>query len=150
VTLPPGTYSYDDLTPGDHYTTSSVTVTAETIHAFADLTGDHHEIHLSDTAAQAQGFPAQVAHGLLVLSLVEGLKSACPVHLPGFAALHWDWQFRKPVLSGDTITAQITLIAKRIAGPTSGHLTLGIQVTNQHGACVQKGETSVMTRRDKA
>lgn len=147
--LEPGLYNHDTLEIGDHYDTAHITVTPAAILAFADLTGDHFEIHLSDQGAAAHGFPAQVAHGLLVLSLVEGLKSAAPVQLGSFAALHWDWQFRKPVLAGDTITCRITILAKRAAGPRSTQLTLGLQVTNQRGQCVQHGQTRVMTRRDK-
>ncbi|WP_363262176.1 MaoC/PaaZ C-terminal domain-containing protein [Mesorhizobium sp.] len=38
-------------------------------------TRDRFEIHMSDEAALRHGFPASVAHGLLVLSLVDGLKN---------------------------------------------------------------------------
>jgi 3-hydroxybutyryl-CoA dehydratase len=147
VTLPPGLHQYDTLTPGEHYDTASITVTPALIAAFATLTGDHHAIHLSDDAARTQGFPGQVAHGLLILSLVEGLKSASPVQLGGFAALHWDWQFRKPVLAGDTITCRVTVQAKRTAGPGRAQITLALTVTNQHGDCVQQGTTRVMAHR---
>ena len=45
------------------------------IDRFADLTGDHFAIHMTDAGAQAQGFARRVAHGLLVLSVVGGLKN---------------------------------------------------------------------------
>lgn len=147
--LPPGLHSFDTLLPGDHFDTTTAPVTAEAIRAFADLTGDRFEVHLSDTGAQAHGFPAMVAHGLLVLSLVEGLKSSAPVQLGSFAALGWDWQFAVPVLAGDRIRCRVTVLEKRAAGPESGLLTLGVQVFNQHGQCVQKGTARVMAHRDR-
>jgi acyl dehydratase len=147
--LTPGHHAFEDLAIGDHYDTGTVTVTAATIQSFADLTGDRFEIHLSPEAAAAHGFPGQVAHGLLVVSLVEGLKSASPVQLGCFAVLHWDWRFRKPVLAGDMISCRISVLVKRAAGPKSGQLTLGLQVTNQRAECVQQGQTRVMTRRDR-
>ena len=145
--LPPGLHAFDTLQPGDHFDTATTQITPEAICAFADLTGDHFAIHLSDTGAQAHGFAAQVAHGLLVLSLVEGLKSRAPVQLGGFAALSWDWHFAKAVLAGDHIRARVTVLNRRNAGPHSGILTLVLEVFNQHNQCVQKGQTRVMAHR---
>ena len=145
--LPPGLHAFDTLLTGDHFETATARITPEAIRAFADLTGDDFEIHRSDAAAQAHGFAAQVAHGLLVLSLVEGLKSRAPVQFSGFAALGWDWHFAKAVLAGDSIHARVTVLNRRKAGPQSGMLTLGLDVFNQHNQCVQKGQTLVMAHR---
>ena len=145
--LPPGLHAFDTLVTGDHFDTATLRITPEAIRAFADLTGDHFEIHLSNAGAQAHGFAAQVAHGLLVLSLVEGLKSNAPVQLGGFAALGWNWDFAQPVLAGDSIHARVTVLNRRKAGPQSGMLTLGLDVFNQHNQCVQKGQTRVMAHR---
>ena len=146
--LPPGLHSFETLQPGDYFDTDTAQITPALIQSFADLTGDHFAVHLSDAGAQAHGFAGQVAHGLLVLALVEGLKSRAPVQFAGFAALSWDWQFTAPVLAGDSIHARISVQSKRSAGPRSGLLTLQIQVFNQHGHNVQSGQTRVMTRRN--
>ncbi len=145
--LPPGLYAFETLLPGDHFDTDTTLITPAAIRAFADLTGDGFEIHLSDSGAQAHGFAGQVAHGLLVLALVEGLKSSAPVQFGGFAALGWDWQFTLPVLAGDSIRARVTVLNRRAAGPQSGLLTLDLQVFNQNNQCVQKGQTRVMVHR---
>jgi acyl dehydratase len=145
--LSPGLYSYETLCPGDHYATGTTEVTAPMIAAFAALTGDRFEIHLSDADGRNHGFAGQVAHGLLVLSLIEGLKFNAPVQLNGVAAVGWDWCFTSPVLSGDSLHARITVLAKRYAGPKSGLLTLGIQVCNQHGTCVQSGQSRIIVQR---
>ena len=96
--LPPGRYGFDDANPGDRIETDALSVTPALIDAFADLTGDRFEIHLSDAAAQRHGFPARVAHGLLVLSLIDGLKNQCPAQFNAVASLGWEWSFRAPVL----------------------------------------------------
>ena len=145
--LPPGLHAFDTLLTGDHFETATARITPEAIRAFADLTGDGFEIHLSDSGAQAHGFAAQVAHGLLVVSLVEGLKFRAPVQLGGFAALGWDWHFARPVLAGDSIHARVTVLNRRAAGAKSGIRTLGLEVFNQHNHCVQKGQTRVMAPR---
>ena len=145
--LSPGLYPYDSLQPGDYFDTEKAKITAEMIISFANLTGDRFEIHLSDAGAQAHGFSSQVAHGLLVLSLVEGLKSSSKVQLNSFAALAWDWIFNAPVLVNDEIHCRITLLAKRKAGPTSGLLTLEVTAINKHGQIVQQGQTRLMVHR---
>lgn len=145
--LNPGLHSYDALQLGDYFDTHKAKITTEMIHAFAELTGDRFEIHLSDAGAQKHGFPAQVAHGLLVMSLIEGLKSQAKVQLNSFAALGWDWTFKHPVVVHDEIECRVTLMAMRNAGPKSGLLTLDLKVLNQRGQTVQQGSTRLMVHR---
>ena len=70
--LPPGQYGHDAVQIGDRIETSWAEITVAMIDRFADLTGDHFAIHMSDTGAQAQGFARRVAHGLLVLRWSTG------------------------------------------------------------------------------
>ena len=144
--LPPGLHGYDAIAPGDTILTGWAEVTAAAIEQFATLTGDHFDVHLSDAGALAHGFPARVAHGLLILSLVEGLKSTAPARLNTFASLGYDWSFRAPVFAGDQIRAKITVKSKRPAA-SNGLLTLLIVVENQQGAIVQQGEARLMAYR---
>ncbi len=141
--LPPGLYNFDQVQPGDQILTDWAEVTAATIDTFAALTQDRFEIHLSDQGAQAHGFPQRVAHGLLILSLIEGLKSTAPAHFNTFASLGYDWSFRAPVFANDRVRARITVKAKRPAAD-KGLLTLSIEVENHHGATVQRGEQRLM------
>ena len=145
--LPSGIYGLDDLEPGDHFQTEYVTVTAQSIDSFANLTGDQFEIHTSDEGAQRHNFPARVAHGLLILSLIEGLKSQSPVQFHSYAALGWDWTFRAPVFAGDQIRAHIAVKSKRNAGPDRGMLSLTITVDNQNAKIVQAGDARQMAYR---
>lgn len=142
--LPPGLHPLDTVTPGDHLLTGWAEVTPAAIDAFAALTGDRHDIHLTDEAARRHGFPARVAHGLLVLSLVEGLKSGAPAQLDTFAALGWDCTFRAPVFAGDRIRAQVRVKAMRRTGPGKGLVTLSIEVENQKAEIVQRGEARLI------
>lgn len=144
--LSPGLHSFDQLTPGDHLLTDWATITPAAIDSFAALTGDHFEIHLSDEGARRHGFPARVAHGLLILAMIEGLKSIAQARLNTFASLGYDWTFRAPVFANDRIRAHITIKSKRAAG-TSGLLTLTIEVENQNAEIVQRGEQRLMAYR---
>ena len=145
--LQPGFYSFDQLQIGDEWVTGWAAVTPQSIDAFAELTGDRFAIHLSDAGARAHGFDRRVAHGLLILSLVEGLKSTAPAQLDTFASLGWEWGFRAPVFAGDKIRATVTVAAKRAAGADKGMLTLSVSVENQDGQIVQQGQTRLMAKR---
>ncbi|MGN6534320.1 MAG: MaoC family dehydratase, partial [Mesorhizobium sp.] len=95
--------SYEDVEAGDWFETSGCVVSVEMIDAFAALTGDRFEIHMDEAAARCHGFTGRVAHGLLVLSLVDGLKNQAEARFRAIASLGWDFRFERPVLAGDTI-----------------------------------------------
>jgi len=146
--LGPGRYGVDDVAPGDRIETGRHSVTAADIDGFAALTGDRFEIHMEDGAARSHGFPGRVAHGLLVLSLVDGLKNQAPAQFRAIASLGWDWAFRRPVLVGDEIGAVLRVAEKRaVTKPDCGILTLAFEVTNQRGEIVQTGTNLLLAYR---
>ena len=146
--LPPGRHGAATLTRGDRIKCGSMTVTAEMIDAFADMTGDRFEIHMSDAAARRHGFGARVAHGLLVLSLIDGLKNRAPAQFHARASLEWRWSFHGPVLAGDRIAVTITIAAfERARKDDQAVLVLDFDVINQHGKNVQSGTNRLLVYR---
>lgn len=140
-----GRYGLNRLTEGDRIVTGRRKVFAALIDDFAELTGDHFEIHMSKEAALRHGFDDRVAHGLLVLSVVDGLKNQAEAQFDSVASLGWDWQFSAPVLAGDTIGVAITVKNLRATSDGKrGIVTLEFDVTNQRGETVQKGENRLM------
>ncbi len=141
-------YSHDELEAGDWFATPELVVEESHIDRFAELSGDFFEIHMSDVAAQRLGFPRRVAHGLLILSLTDGLKNQAASQLSAVASLGWTWSFNKPVFAGDVIHAVVTVIDKRTTrNPAHGIATLQFDVTNQHAATVQSGRNELMMLR---
>ena len=103
---------------------------------------------MDDAAAQAHGFPSRVAHGLLILALVDGLKNQAPAQFRAIASLGWDWSFSRPVFIGDTINAVLEVTGKReVTKPDRGILTIAFDVRNQHGETVQTGSNLLLTYR---
>ena len=146
--LAPGLYGYDDLAVGARIETGSLLVTDAVIDAFAALTGDRFEIHMTTEGAARHGFRARVAHGLLVLSLVDGLKNQCPAQFRAVASLGWDWSFRRPVLTGDQISATLVIAEMRpTSRPDRGIVTLSLEAQNQSGEIVQRGRNQLMVYR---
>ena len=147
-TLTPGRHGFDAVAVGDVIETGRRRVSAADIDAFADLSGDRFEIHMDDEAAKAHGFSGRVAHGLLVLSIVDGLKNRADAQFRAIASLGWDWSFRRPVFIDDEIAVRIEVIDKRtVTKPDRGILTLSFNVTNQNGETVQDGTNMLLAYR---
>jgi len=53
-------------------------VTESHIVQFAGLSGDLFDLHMDDEFARSLGFSGRVAHGLLGLILMDGLKNRAP------------------------------------------------------------------------
>lgn len=145
--LVPGEYGFNDLQIGDTYQTAGVTVTEAHVVGFAGLSGDLFDVHMDDEFAQAAGFPGRIAHGLLGLSLADGLKTRCVVRPKGIATLSWNWSFRAPLLIGDRIHVEVRIQAKRVTKRSDrGIVTLAMKVVNGRKEVVQEGETLLLVQ----
>lgn len=148
--LPAGKYFYDDLSAGAGFQTGRIIVTEAQIVAFAGVTGDFFDVHMDDDFARAQGFPGRIAHGLLGLCLIDGLKNRSDVQLQAVASLGWkDWSFKAPILPGDSIGAMITVGEMRLTSSGDrGIVHLGFDVRNQNDVMVQAGRNALLMRRE--
>jgi 3-hydroxybutyryl-CoA dehydratase len=87
--------------------TATLTVTRETIDAYADLTGDDNPLHVDDDYAAAGVFGDVVAHGMLTV----GVVSAALADFPGdivYASQNLD--FEAPVHPGHEVTATVEVV----------------------------------------
>lgn len=143
--LQPGVYGYKDLEVGDCLETGWRDITPELINAFADVSGDRYEIHMDADAARARGFEKRVAHGLLVLSVIDGLKNNAPARFDALASMGWDWRFKAPVLENDRITARFTILSKRLTRDGKrGLTTCEAAAVNQRNEVVQSGQNTLI------
>ena len=145
--LAPGRYRFDDVAEGDFLMTPERTVTVDDIDRFAAVSGDYFEIHMDDEAARRHGFPTRVAHGLLVLAMVDGLKNAAPAQFEAVASLEWRFTFRKPVFVGDMLGVRVSVAEKRaVSNPARGILGLTFDVS-RNGEPLQTGNNLLMVYR---
>ena len=115
------------------------TVTESDIALFAGLSADFSPVH-SDAAYAARGiFGRRVAHGLLGMSLAEGLLSRMPGQEAPAAA--WEWSFDAPVFAGDTIhaVAEPDLEPEPASRPGDGPARERVTVYRHDGRAVQRG-----------
>lgn len=138
---------YEDVPVGFTFETGGLTVTESHVVAFAGLSGDFFDLHMDDDFARSQGFTGRVAHGLLCLALVDGLKNRAHARFAAVASLSWQWNFRQAVYIDDRIAARITVVAKRETRRADrGILSLQFEVVNGAGTVVQDGSNLLMVR----
>ncbi len=144
--LAAGEYWFEDLVEGDNYETGRLVVTEAHIVAFAGLSGDFFDLHMDDESARSLGFPARVAHGLLALALIDGLKNRSSIRIMAVASLGWNWKFRAPIFAGDRIGAKVRVASTRLSSKGQPIVTLSFEVAKQDGTVVQDGETALLAR----
>lgn len=138
---------YEDIYPGLSFETPGLTVTDAHIVQFAGLSGDFFALHMDDDFARSLGFPRRVAHGLLGLILLDGLKNRAEKSFASVASLSWNWNFRKPLFAGERISGRLTVAEKRLTSKGNrGILTLALELRNAQGEVLQDGTNLLLVR----
>ena len=100
--------------------------------AYAGASGDFHPFHHDETYAAAHGFDRIFAHGMLTM----GITGQALVTVFGDEGLQrYGADFLKPVWPGDTLTAELTVIAVN----DDGTVEVGISTTDHHDTQVLRG-----------
>ena len=108
---------YEDFQLGRVLVSPPRRITTDDIDRYAELTGEHHPVHMDDEFARAAGFPGRIAHGLFGLALIEGLKAGLGCFERSVvASLGWDKvAFHAPLVPGDDVHLRLELVSKRMS-----------------------------------
>jgi len=121
----------------------SLTLTADHVKTFAELTGDYNPLHFDESFASKTKFGGLVVQGGLTTGLLHALV-AMDMPGPGTVFLSQNWKFTGPVFIGDTITAEAEILSVHETKPVT---QLKISVTRQTGEIVLEGEAWCYTFR---
>jgi acyl dehydratase len=116
--------------------TRTLTLTADHVRAYAEITGDRNPLHLDAAFAARTKFKRLVVQGGLTTGLLHALV-AMDMPGPGTVFLSQNWKFTAPVFIGDTLTAQAEVLSLHATKPVT---QLSIKVTRQDGETVLEGE----------
>ena len=114
----------------------SKTISETDVYMFAGISGDFNPVHVNKIIAENSVFGKQIAHGILVGSL---LSNAIGMKLPGPGTIYMeqDLKFKLPVYIGDTVTAVVEI--NEIVNEKKNILKLSTQVINQDNEIVIDG-----------
>ncbi len=103
-TTPKSVY-FEDLSVGQEASTSN-TVTADVIRAFADVSGDRNPVHIDADYAAGTIFKERIAHGMLSAAFISAVFG---MELPGPGAIYISQtlNFKAPVKIGDVVITTV-------------------------------------------
>jgi acyl dehydratase len=110
-------------------------VTSRDIELFTQISGDRNPLHYDSELAAASRFGGLVVQGGVTSGLLNAVVAE-DLPGPGSVFLEVSWRFLAPVRPGDTITAEVEVVAARSDKPVT---TLATRVVNQQGVLVLDG-----------
>lgn len=122
----------------------SLTLTAEHVRAFAELSGDYNPLHFDAAFAARTTFGRLVVQGGLTTGLLHALV-AMDMPGPGTVFLSQNWKFTAPVYIGDTITADAEVVSVHPSKPVT---ELRVHIRRADGTTVLEGEAWCYTFAD--
>jgi 3-hydroxybutyryl-CoA dehydratase len=137
----------EDLREGSEYLSASRTVSSHDITAFAGLSGDFSPLHTDDEwARENTPFSGRIAHGALIFSASQGLRTPVVDDIAVIAFLGFERTLVGPVYPGDTISARWTVeqVRRSRSRPDRGIARLSVAVVNQDGSIVQRGSDTYL------
>src|SRR6188474_357503 len=105
----------------------SITLTADHVRAYADMTGDHNPLHFDEEFTSKTKFGKLVVQGGLTTGLLHALV-AMELPGPGTVFLSQNWKFTAPVFIGDTVTAEARVVSVHAEKPV---VQLAVKATRQ-------------------
>ncbi len=121
----------------------TMTVTAEHVIAYAEITGDRNPLHFDEAFVAATRFGRLVAQGGITTGLLHALV-AMDLPGPGTVFLSQDWKFTAPAYIGDTIVAHAEVVSVHATKPVT---QLRVRVERDDGTTLLEGEAWCYTMR---
>ena len=143
--------TYEEFSIDQTWTTQARTVSEGDVMLFCGLSGDFNPLHSDEEYCKTTNFGRRIAHGPLGLAMAIGLMSQLNlINYTAMGLLNVNWDFKGPVMLGDTIHARVTTTAMRPTRAGNGIVTLHLEVINQKGAVVQDGTVTLMMKSGQA
>ncbi len=141
---------FEDYSLDETVTTGTRTITEADIVNFAGLSGDFHELHMSEEYAKRGPFGRRIAHGALIFSISTGLTIQMGDHENIIAFYGVDkLRFTHPTFIGDTIHVTKRVIELTPKDEQRGVVAFETTVLNQDDQPVLVYQDRVMVRRGK-
>lgn len=141
---------FEDFEIGDTVTTNGRTITDADQANYAGLSGNFDPIHLNEERMADSQFGERLVYGYLVLNVLEGLKVQTGIveNVVAFYGID-EARFVAPVLIGDTIHGELTVLDLEEQDEDSGILVLEEKAINQDGEEVLVATTrTLIEKRD--
>jgi acyl dehydratase len=137
---------YEELEIGSQFVTRSRTITETDVVLYSGFSWDYNPEHTDVEFAKHSTFGERIAHMLLSLVFANGLSASTSI-LRGTARgyLGMTWRTLRVCRIGDTLHVRETILEKKESlKPEVGVVIIGIEVINQDGDVVNRGERTML------
>ncbi len=135
---------FDDFHIGQRFVTNARTITEADVVNYAGLSWDHNKLHTDAEYGATTRYGKPIVHGLLGIIAHSGLSYQLTEDSI-LAFLELTWQFKLPILIGDTIRVeQWVKDLRETSKGDSGILTFEKEIINQRKEVVQTGTTTIL------
>jgi 3-hydroxybutyryl-CoA dehydratase len=118
----------------------SRTISEDDIQRMAEISGDFNPVHTDEEFARRTRFKGRIAHGLFSAGLISAVLGT-KLPGPGSIYLSQTLKFLHPIRAGDTLTAEVNVVAWR---PDKRIITLNTRCFNQDEREVVQGEAVLL------
>ena len=140
---------FDDFEDGMEFLTLGRTMTEADLVNFSGFTGDFNPLHTDAEYASKSVFGERIAHGMCGLSMATGLLVRLNLFEGTIVAFYGidELRFLAPIKIGDTIHVAAKVIEKKESRKEGqGMVTFLVDVVNQNGTSVMKGQVKVIVK----
>lgn len=138
---------FEDLVVGSCYVSGVRKVSEADLLMFADLSGDHHPIHVDADFAARSRFGQRILHGPFGVAVAIGLFGEFDELREASIALTdiREWRFHAPVFVGDDLHLEMLIARKQLSrSGRQGHVERQMKLINQSGDVVQSGSMGLL------
>jgi 3-hydroxybutyryl-CoA dehydratase len=139
---------FEDFVEGEEFEVGPRLVTQEDVNAFADVSGDHHPLHVDPEYAATTRFGRTIAHGVLGLAVATGLMGSAGLSRGTLVALRaLDWEFRRPLFPGTEVGLRFRVAELRPSsrGPR-GTVVWETELVDPDARILQRGRLTAIFR----
>jgi 3-hydroxybutyryl-CoA dehydratase len=140
---------FEELVEGEEFRSPTRTIAEYDLYVFAGLTGDMTDFHISTEAARHSVFGQRAAHGMLLISIANGLYNRIGItDETGMALAGVEWRFLAPGFIGDTVhlVARVKEL-REVSKKDRGLVFWDARLLKQDGTVVCQGQMIRMVRR---
>jgi acyl dehydratase len=141
------TLYYHDLEIGKVYRSAGRTATEADNTMFCMISGDWNPIHANAAYAAETRFGERVIPGLFGVSLITGAMGQWGIFEESILAMLnlKDWEFKAPILIGDTIYVEMEILGKRLTSKgDTGIVERRFTLLTHEGKLLQTGCSDMM------
>lgn len=140
---------FEELVVGEEFRSPTRTIAEYDLYVFAGLTGDLTDFHISTEAAKNSVFGQRAAHGMLLISIANGLYNRIGItDETGMALAGVEWRFLAPGFIGDTVHLVASVKDKReVTKKDRGLVVWDASLIKQDGTTMCRGQMIRMVRR---